>query len=641
MESFIGLTQALVLMGQAVLVGGCMMQQALPFNVTQGTARRLGLLARVAGPLTLPLLVLLYMMRASAMLDLPLSAICTSDGVLILGTRVGQMLQLAFALTALAAILCWRGHHSPAALAGLGSIATAIASSHVAAQSSEPAALLAMVLHVLLATTWFGCLPALLLLAWSDSDDFVAVLRRFSRFALPAMAVILASGVWIAAATVGNWPALFATRYGLILIAKLACTIMTLAAAFGLRRKLAAIVTRAAEVVPAKFLMASEVAGATLVVLAAAILAQQIPAIHQAILWPYSFRIAPIIALQTNPEKLWTIGAALLGGLALLGAGGMLIRKGRTVLAGFAALAVIGDLVWWAVPSVSVPAYPTTYVRPPVPYTAHVIAGGASIYASRCAACHGSEGRGNGAAASGMMPPPADLTQAHTTYHTMGDMYWWVSHGFPDSAMPGFAEMLSDDDRWAVIIYAMTLSLGYQARLLGPTIAPGQPWLHAIEFSLAAGEASVPFLAATKGRIRLLTLVGDCGAALQELRQAWGSDDAWNGSDSLLVRTVIDPQRCGVPASSIHLASLRPAADAATEIASSWSLFRRSLSHADLDDTAASPDALVFLVDRFGFVRARWRSDEDPWPPRPADVIAQARQLADESEINRSDVHDH
>jgi putative copper resistance protein D len=461
MEQSIGVAQALVLIGQAILVGSCGMRQLLPADAPQATARQVIGLAQWAGLTTLPLLILLYVLRADAMLDLPLSAICSVNGLLVLGTRVGQMLQLAFALTALAAMLCWRSLAWPAALAGLSAIATAIATSHVAAQSADLGALVAMTLHVLLATSWFGGLPALVLLAWSDRETFWKILRRFSPIALPAMAVILASGAWIAAVNVGSWPALFATPYGLILLGKLACIVVTLAAALGLRRTLAALVARGAAVVAAKLLIAGEAVAATLVMLAAGILAQQVPGIHQAILWPFSFRVAPIIALQTSPEKLWTVVAALFAALALLGAGWLVWRSGRSTLAAMMTLAACGELGAWGIPAVSVPAYSTTYVRPSVPYTAHVIAEGSSIYANQCAACHGRDGRGNGPAASGMMPPPADLTQAHTTFHTMGDMYWWVSHGFPDSAMPGFTEQLSDDERWAVVSYAMALSLGY------------------------------------------------------------------------------------------------------------------------------------------------------------------------------------
>jgi putative copper resistance protein D len=187
----------------------------------------------------------------------------------------------------------------------------------------------------------------------------------------------------------------------------------------------------------------------------------------------------------------------------------------------------------------------------------------------------------------------------------------------------------------------MSLSLGYQARVLGPEIVPRQPWLHAIEFDVPAGPTSVPFFATTAGRVRLLTVVADCGAAVEDLRRAWSGENAWTGSDSVVVRAVIDPRDCNVPASSIRLASLKQRSDATAAIVSSWSLYRRSLSNADASDADAGPEALVFLVDRFGFVRARWRSDEMPWPPMPVDIVAQARLLAEEPEINRKAVHEH
>jgi putative copper export protein/mono/diheme cytochrome c family protein len=641
MESFIGFIQGAILIGQAVLVGRCVINLVLPVEESLRVGRQLDLMAMASGMGTLPLLVLLYLLRARVMLDLPFSTICTTDGLVMLGTRIGQALQAAFVLTALATFMCWRGHRSLAGLAGFGAIATAIPTGHIVAQSLGFAAIAAMTFHLLLATAWFGCLPALLLLAWTDSEAFLRVLPRFSRSALPAMVCIVMSGLLIAIETVGSWPGLFATRYGMILVAKIGCIVVTLAAAFGLRRALAASVEWTDDGVRARRLMASEVIGATTIVLAAAILAQQTPPIHEAIDWPYSFRIAPIIALKSYPDNAWTIAAVLIAALVLSAAGWLLMRRRRIALAAVAALAAVGEVIAWGVPALSIPAYPTTYAGPVASYTAHVIASGARIYAGHCAACHGRAGHGDGPAANGMVPPPADLTQAHTTYHTMGDMYWWVSHGYPGSAMPGFAKSLSDHDRWAVIAYVLTLSLGYQARLLGPEIALGQPWLHAIEFSLGVGEAAVPVLATTRGRVRLLTLANVCGPALDKLRQAWSLADSWKDSDSLLVRAAIDPQRCGIPASSIQLASLRQASVAAEDISSSWSLFRRSLSNADEYDTAAPPEALVFLIDRFGFVRARWRSDEEPWPPIPDDIIAQSKLLAEEPEVNRKGVHEH
>jgi copper resistance protein D len=44
----------------------------------------------------------------------------------------------------------------------------------------------------------------------------------------------------------------------------------------------------------------------------------------------------------------------------------------------------------------------------------------------------------------------------------------------------------------------------------------------------------------------------------------------------------------------------------APEIARSYALFRRTLSNPDLAGEGTSPKHMEFLIDRYGFLRARW-----------------------------------
>ena len=48
-------------------------------------------------------------------------------------------------------------------------------------------------------------------------------------------------------------------------------------------------------------------------------------------------------------------------------------------------------------------------LRNPLSADTGVISQGAALYQANCAACHGSTGEGNGPAAAGMAPPPANL----------------------------------------------------------------------------------------------------------------------------------------------------------------------------------------------------------------------------------------
>ena len=85
---------------------------------------------------------------------------------------------------------------------------------------------------------------------------------------------------------------------------------------------------------------------------------------------------------------------------------------------------------------------------------------GRMIYMSRCAPCHGLSGRGDGPAGNGLNPPPANLQyhMAPAAGHPDGQIFEWISKGFPNSAMPAFESTLSEEQRWDVINFIRTLA---------------------------------------------------------------------------------------------------------------------------------------------------------------------------------------
>ena len=124
--------------------------------------------------------------------------------------------------------------------------------------------------------------------------------------------------------------------------------------------------------------------------------------------------------------------------------------------------------VFVAANALSIDAYPTTYVRPSVAYNAISVANGMLLYGESCAVCHGIAGYGDGPAAADLKPKPADLTARHAASHTVGDLYWWLSHGIKETAMPGFRESFNEDERWDLINFLRALSNGERARTLAP-----------------------------------------------------------------------------------------------------------------------------------------------------------------------------
>lgn len=94
-------------------------------------------------------------------------------------------------------------------------------------------------------------------------------------------------------------------------------------------------------------------------------------------------------------------------------------------------------------------------IRDPVPPDERSLGIGREAYTTYCESCHGERGHGDGPAGLRLVPRPADLG-LHTApgVHTDGELFYWVSYGFPNSAMPAWKDVLTEEQRWSVINYA-------------------------------------------------------------------------------------------------------------------------------------------------------------------------------------------
>jgi thiosulfate dehydrogenase len=77
---------------------------------------------------------------------------------------------------------------------------------------------------------------------------------------------------------------------------------------------------------------------------------------------------------------------------------------------------------------------------------------GANIYSSNCAFCHGVPDQPATMAAKGMFPLPPQLFNKDemVTDDPVGRTYWTAKNGLRMTGMPGFGEMLSDNQLWQV-----------------------------------------------------------------------------------------------------------------------------------------------------------------------------------------------
>ena len=558
-------------------------------------------------------------------------------GTVLTRTRFGEIWVFRFALAVLLAALLlmprgWRGR--PWRWGGLalsaGILAALAWAGHGGATPGRPGDLhlAADMLHLLAAGAWVGSLiPLALLLAetrQSGDPGPPATARhavaRFSMLAAISVAILLAAGLvntWFLAGTV---PALIGTEYGRLLLAKVAILIMMVA--FGSVNLLRMTPRLAPGTGGRRPLIQSALghlhrnalveAGLGLCVLAiVAVLGILPPGLHTEPGWPLPFRLE-LAALAARSKLALATLIVLAGVLAVGGAAAAAAGRYRMMIAtwgGLALCAALGALLLW--PAVET-AYPTTFYAPAEPYAATSVEHGARLFAESCALCHGADGKGDGPAAAALTVRPADLTAPHLLMHTEGDLFWWVSHGKANGAMPGFAGVMSPGERWDVINFVRARAAGILSQAAGP------------EVSATAAPAVPDFAFESGGRQQTLNSVLQNGPALVALIA--GPRFASRAAGLAAVRKQL--AAAGLRVLAIGLGSAAgapteasassPLVGVAADVAATLALFRAPDDGGETD----------LMLDRAGNVRARWTAGGAYGLPDTAILVVNAARVA-------------
>lgn len=562
--------------------------------------------------------------------------------VLVTRTRVGQVWAIKQTVLSVlligAGVAVWRRRDYGIGCAALAAIFLAVGmwSGHGGATPPLAINLPLHALHTLVAASWLGGLPLWMSLVWhadTATRDYLGLaIARFSTFAGAMIAILLASGSVIAWQQFAHWPALFGTRAGGVLAIKLCLLGVALAMAWRLRqrflRRLAAPHDTALRVAALR-LIGCELTAACGVFIAALDLARMTPGAHQVITWWLPFRIAPDAALA-EPMARWltTLGVALALS-ALLAVGWRRYRLALVgVIAGFSILCY----------ALAVPAFPDTYRRSAVAYTADSIKHGAGLFATHCTGCHGPGARG-GPISQDPVGRAVDLSE-HTVLHTAGDMFWWISHGTPSRRMPGFAENLATMQRWDLINFLRAFADGHRGRILGPTVMLQQPWLGAPNFQFETNAGENGELKDFRERQPVLLVLASTPQAAARLKNL--NEQAATLQAAGLKILVVNTRPCAD--AGFDNSAMSCVVHGGESIAQAYRLLTRTLTiPGSRNELFPARTDAEFLIDRFGYLRARSIPgvDGDGWATPDALVQALA-VLAKEPKILESpDEHVH
>lgn len=355
-------------------------------------------------------------------------------------TTFGHVLAIqALLLIAATAVRGW-----PGTILAAVAVACRAAQGHGWAMGDAPDLVLSHSLHLLAAAAWLGGLPALAL-ALSLGIDRAAL--RFSHLATIAVIILAGSALYQGWALGGGLPGLIGTDYGQMLGLKALLLFILLGIAAVNRFRMLPRLPASRVALTRSVLIETAIGLAT--VFAAVLLGTMEPGMHMQPNWPFSLR--PDGFAFADPD----LRAEVLGGIGWCVGAVVLLCAGLRWRWAWLGVPLA---LWLGVPHLDlllVPAYPTSYWMEPDAPSDSSIARGAALYPPHCAVCHGAGGKGDGPLAKTLPIPPADLTAAHLWDHADGELFWWLSNGMPGPdgklVMPGFADRLSEADRWALI----------------------------------------------------------------------------------------------------------------------------------------------------------------------------------------------
>jgi peroxiredoxin len=183
--------------------------------------------------------------------------------------------------------------------------------------------------------------------------------------------------------------------------------------------------------------------------------------------------------------------------------------------------------------------------------------------------------------------------------------------------MPEFGSRLVDAQRWHVINFLRALGAASDPRRIATEVEPDRAWLAAPDFTISVGPLTPRTLRDYRGRMVLLVLYD-----LPQSR-AWVAELARHyGALSVLGVEVVAVSPHTSPNAIAELGASPPVlfpvvTDGNEDIIATYRLFAAGATHAE------------FLIDRQGYIRAIWRSDQTGIPNEAA-VQSQVERLNEE-----------
>lgn len=328
-----------------------------------------------------------------------------------------------------------------------------------------------------------------------------------------------------------------------------------------------------------------------------------VDAVHGQPAWPWDVRLSGenlrIDAAQAR--RVGMTALVLAAALAVLALAAVWRRRRWPLLAGGAMLLLAAP--WPEGRVLAVAATPASFHRAPGRFDAASIARGRGLHALHCAACHGSDGRGQGPLAAAQPVWPPDLAGPLVWRRADGDLLWHVLHGMRDRhgapSMPAFGDRLSDADAWALIDFMKAQAAGEGLRATGAWASP----VALPDAGVRCDDRPAQSLSRWRGqRIRVLADADARGVPPREdprFVTVWLRPGPAARASARVPAAPDSPDSPDAPAATGTAGCVLDDPDA-------WAAFSQVAGTASLDGTR-------FIADRDGWLRALNRPGQGDW----------------------------
>ncbi|HUY86280.1 MAG TPA: cytochrome c [Acidimicrobiales bacterium] len=85
------------------------------------------------------------------------------------------------------------------------------------------------------------------------------------------------------------------------------------------------------------------------------------------------------------------------------------------------------------------------------------VSAGQGLFGMACASCHGTDGRSSTNIGKSMYPRAPDLGSPEVQKLSNPELFWVIRNGIRLSGMPGFGNVLSNDEIWQATYYVRSL----------------------------------------------------------------------------------------------------------------------------------------------------------------------------------------